>query len=42
MISWMISIFFLPYVVVPLYFLIGVRKRESKHKKKYVTFDEIK
>ncbi len=42
MISWMISIFFLPYVVVPLYFLIGVRKRESKHKKKYVIFDEIK
>ena len=42
MISWMISIFFLPYIVVPLYFLIGVRKRESKHKKKYVIFDEIK
>lgn len=41
MISWMISIFFLPYIVVPLYFLIGVRKREPKKKKKYVKFDQI-
>jgi len=37
----MISIFFLPYIVVPLYFLIGVRKRESQKKKKYVRFDKI-
>ncbi|MDM5263486.1 cardiolipin synthase [Sulfurovum sp. XTW-4] len=39
MISWMLSIFFLPYIVVPLYFLIGIRKREGKHKKEYVKFD---
>lgn len=41
MISWMLSIFFLPYIVVPLYFLIGIRKREPKHKKEYVTFDQL-
>lgn len=41
MISWILSIFFLPYIVVPLYFLIGVRKRESKHKKEYVTFQGL-
>ena len=41
MISWMLAIFFLPYIVVPLYFLIGIRKREPKHKKEYVTFDQI-
>ena len=42
MISWMLSIFFLPYIVVPLYFLIGIRKREPKHKKDYVTFETIR
>jgi len=41
MISWMLSIFFLPYIVVPLYFLIGIRKREPKHKKEYVKFDQM-
>lgn len=41
MISWMLSIFFMPYIVVPLYFLIGIRKRESKHKKEYVKFDHV-
>lgn len=41
MISWMLSIFFLPYIVVPLYFLIGIRKRESKHKKEFVKFDHV-
>ncbi len=41
MISWMLSSFFLPYIVVPLYFLIGIRKRESKHKKQYVKFDHV-
>ena len=41
MISWMLSIFFLPYIVVPLYFLIGIRKREPRHKKEYVTFDQL-
>jgi len=41
MISWMLSIFFLPYIVVPLYFLIGIRKRESRDKKEYVKFDHV-
>jgi cardiolipin synthase len=41
MISWMISIFFLPYIVVPLYFLIGIRKRERKHQKDYVKFEKV-
>jgi len=41
MISWMLSIFFLPYIVVPLYFLIGTRKREPRHKKEYVKFDQV-
>ncbi len=41
MISWMLSIFFLPYIVVPLYFLIGIRKRESKHQKEFVKFDQV-
>jgi cardiolipin synthase len=41
MISWMVSIFFLPYIVVPLYFLIGTRKREGKNKKAYVKFDQL-
>lgn len=41
MISWMLSIFFLPYIVVPLYFLIGIRKREPRHKKEYVIFDKL-
>ncbi len=38
MISWIMSVFFLPYIVVPLYFLVGIRKREPKHKKEYVLF----
>ena len=41
MISWMLAIFFLPYIVVPLYFLIGIRKREPKHKKEFVKFDQV-
>ena len=41
MISWMLAIFFLPYIVVPLYFLIGIRKREPKHKKEYVQFEQV-
>ncbi|RUM75035.1 MAG: cardiolipin synthase [Sulfurovum sp.] len=38
MISWMMAILFLPLISVPLYFVIGIRKRESKHKKAYVNF----
>ncbi len=41
MISWILTIVFLPYIAVPLYFLIGIRKRESKHKKEYVKFHEL-
>jgi len=37
----MLAIFFLPYIVVPLYFIIGIRKREPKHKKEYVKFDQV-
>jgi cardiolipin synthase len=38
MISWMMAIVFLPFITVPLYFIIGIRKRESKHTKEYVEF----
>ncbi len=41
MISWMLAIFFLPYIVVPLYFLIGIRKREPKQKKEYIKFNHV-
>jgi cardiolipin synthase len=41
MISWMLTVVFLPYIAVPLYFLIGIRKREKKHKKEYVKFHEL-
>jgi cardiolipin synthase len=42
MISWMLAIVFLPFITVPLYFVIGIRKRESKHKKEYVEFYQSK
>lgn len=38
MMSWMLAIIFLPFITVPLYFVIGIRKRESKHQKAYVDF----
>jgi len=38
MIAWMLSIVFLPYIAVPLYFLVGTRKREPKYQKEYVKF----
>ncbi len=41
MISWMLTIVFIPYVAVPLYFLIGIRKREKKYQKGYVEFHEL-
>ncbi|HFQ60966.1 MAG TPA: cardiolipin synthase [Epsilonproteobacteria bacterium] len=40
MISWMMAIFFMPFITVPLYFIIGIRKRESKHTKAYVDFHQ--
>ncbi len=33
MMSWMMSIIFMPFIAVPLYFLIGIRKRENKYTK---------
>ena len=39
MMAWMISIVFVPFIAVPFYFLVGIRKREPKHKKEYVEFD---
>ncbi|NOR55976.1 MAG: cardiolipin synthase [Sulfurovum sp.] len=39
MISWMMAIIFLPFITVPLYFVIGIRKRTPKNKdKEYVEF----
>lgn len=32
MISWMMSIIFVPFLAVPLYFIIGIRKRTPQHK----------
>jgi cardiolipin synthase len=42
MTSWLISVFFIPYIAVPLYFLVGIRKRKKKKKKtkSYVTFEK--
>ncbi len=33
MMSWMLAIIFMPFLTVPLYFLIGIRKRENKYTK---------
>jgi len=40
MISWLLAVFFLPHISVPLYFIIGIRKRNDKVQKTYVTFEE--
>jgi cardiolipin synthase len=42
MISWMMAIIFLPFITVPLYFIIGIRKRKSKFTKAYVEFYQAK
>ncbi len=42
MISWVLAIIFLPFISVPLYFIIGIRKRGSQHKKDYVYLSETK
>lgn len=36
MMAWILSIIFVPFIAVPFYFLIGIRKRESKHQKEYL------
>ena len=41
MISWILAIAFLPFIAVPLYFVLGVRKRRSAKMKDYVEFSKI-
>jgi len=38
MISWIMAIIFIPFIAVPLYFIIGIRKRESRYQKEFVKF----
>ncbi len=38
MMAWILSIIFVPFVAVPFYFLVGIRKRESKYHKAYLAF----
>ena len=40
MMSWMLAIIFMPFITVPLYFLIGIRKRENKYTKSTVKLHE--
>ena len=40
MMSWMLAIIFMPFVAVPLYFFIGIRKRENKYTKATVLLHE--
>jgi len=40
MIAWMLAIIFMPFITVPLYFLIGIRKRENKYTKASVQLHE--
>ncbi len=40
MISWMLAIIFMPFLTVPLYFLIGIRKRENTYTKATVKLHE--
>ena len=42
MISWMLFIVFVPYIAAPLYFLIGIRKRDRPHQKEMAQFPHIK
>lgn len=36
MISWTLAIIFLPFIAVPLYFIIGIRKRRASNQKDYL------
>ena len=40
MMSWMLAIIFMPFLTVPLYFLIGIRKRETKYTKNTFKLNE--
>jgi len=41
MTSWVMAIIFLPFITVPLYFLIGFRKRNPRYKKEQVRLSKI-
>lgn len=41
MISWILFILFMPHVAVPLYFLIGIRKRALKQVRASLTFPSL-
>jgi cardiolipin synthase len=41
MMSWMLAIVFMPFITVPLYFLIGIRKRENKYTKTPIQLHEV-
>jgi len=41
MTSWIFAIFFMPYIAVPLYFIIGIRKRRSDNEKDFLHFHEV-
>ncbi len=41
MISWMLAIIFMPFITVPLYFLIGIRKRENKYTKATIQLRDV-
>jgi len=41
MISWMLAIIFMPFIAVPLYFIIGIRKRENKYTKAPIKLRDV-
>lgn len=41
MIAWLLGIFLLPYIAVPLYFIVGTRKREKKLYKRPFSMREL-
>ncbi len=38
-VAWLLSIIFLPYIAIPLYFILGTRKRRHR-KKSFISMDE--
>ncbi|MDQ1325748.1 MAG: cardiolipin synthase [Campylobacterota bacterium] len=41
-IAWLLSIFMLPYVALPLYLIIGIRKRKNRYKKESILLNSAK
>ncbi len=41
MTSWMLAIVFMPFITVPLYFLIGIRKRDNKYTKATIQLHDV-